>query len=172
MLSVSTASYDSVVIRNISAPIDLPLGIYTASLVLTRSPDTICYPWDTGVDSVAIDFRKISFCDQAIINRFKGVYEDATQDSVEIEFIYWNQNRDEYCVNDALLYAINFDGNNDTILLTSDVIGLTNNYLIADGPISGGLNGTFEIDIDQSTINASYSFYKDSIKRKFKGKIF
>ena len=148
---------------------DLPNGTYTAALSIQDSPDTACFPEDTGLDSVFRYFTKVDLCDFAIVNKFRGTYEDKPDELVEIEIIDWKPSRDEYCVYGSYLHAINFDGNNDTIGIAFDIVGIGNSILIASTPPFGGLRGKFEVDVTKGELTAVYSFYSDSTYRKFRG---
>ncbi len=150
---------------------NLSKGIYSAALFLQKNPDTVCFPADDGIDSVFQFFTKVDICDLAIVNKFKGIYESIPEDSIILEIINWNEGRNEFCSESSRLHMINFGGNNDTLMLLFDVVGLANSALIAENPPLGGLDGRLDVDIERGTVTANYRFYNDSTRRTFLGKI-
>ncbi|MEQ8360286.1 MAG: hypothetical protein RH860_12415 [Cytophagales bacterium] len=148
---------------------NLSKGIYTAALMLQKSPDSVCFPFDDGIDSTNQIFTKVDICDLAVVNKFKGVYESNPEDSITLEIINWNEGQNEYCTESSRIHVINFGGNKDTLMLLFDIVGLANSVLIANNPPLGGLDGRIDIDVKNSTVSAFYRFYNDSTYKQFNG---
>ena len=156
------------VIRTLFVP--LQPGIYDAQLYVEKKADSICYPNDPGVDNQKRYFIfHWNICKAEIVNRFRGVYESAPTDTVEIELIN-AFNGKEICsdMNDGVIHAVNFFGQNDTLNVNRSIQGFANKKVIWNWSNDERLIG--EIFIDESqVVHADYTFQGKT--RKFKGNI-
>lgn len=154
------------VIRSLFIP--LQPGVYKAQLHVNKSVDAMCFPDDPGIDnSERLFFFHWNICKAHIINRFKGVYENAPNDPVEIELIN-AFNGNEICsdINNGVIHAVNFFGQNDTLDVNRSLKGFANKKIIWDWSDDSRLIG--EIYIDKSNmVHATYS--KNGITRNFTG---
>jgi len=160
---------DSLVIRRL---IDLPPGLYPASLVVEKTPNYDCHPQDDGRDSVIKYFRVIDPCDLMIRNRFRGVFDDLPEDSIDIEFVFADLHFLNAPCSDYFLHGINLMGPNldpeskyDTI--KADAWGLADSRIDWVGSGGATLNGTALLNREKGTIHLDYSF--QNIERVFNG---
>ncbi|QNL22227.1 hypothetical protein HZR84_09850 [Hyphobacterium sp. CCMP332] len=153
------------VVRNINS---LPYGIYTSSLIITKSADTTCFPFDDGTDTVHQTFSQVEICDLAIINRFKGVFEDSPDDTLTIELLRWNKNQNIFCDQWSSLYAINFLGQGDT-LGVDNISSYTNTRVYWPKQLSSAnqISGKLTIDPNTNVVEADYEFFQR--QKKFFG---
>jgi len=156
----------------IRTTVDVEPGTYTAALTVDKEPNSMCFPNDTGRDSIFKTFDVVGVCDLMIMNKFKGVFESDPQDSVIIEMYTWeflpgNTIRVPSCEPNADVAYVNFANDNDTIF---------------DGSASGILNRYFErfsvdpfipvgyLEVTEDGIcNAEYEMYDEF--RIFNGRI-
>ena len=125
---------------------DLPPGTYTAALVVDKEPNAFCFPNDDGRDSIFKTFDIVGVCDLMIMNKFKGVFDSAPEDSVIIEMYPWeflpgNTIRVPSCEPNADVAYVNFANDGDTIF---------------DGSASGILNRYFERFSNQPFLPVGY----------------
>jgi len=152
---------------------DLPPGTYTAALVVNKEPNTFCFPDDTGRDSIFKTFDIVNVCDLMIMNKFKGVFDSAPEDSVIVEFLPikllpGNQDWEVVCEDvDGTAY-INLSGQNDTASVFSGDAVL-NRYYAQSTPQPFWMSGYFEVKPD-GTCHAEYEMYDE--QRVFNGKIY
>jgi hypothetical protein len=153
---------------------DLPPGTYTAALVVDKEPNAFCFPEDTGRDSIFKTFDIVGVCDLMIMNKFKGVFDSAPQDSVIIEMFPWkflpgNQEWEVACEDISGIGYINFSGDNDTIRDFTSPDGILHRYFQKFTTQQFSPNGYLEVFSD-GTCKAEYETY--GIERVFTGKIF
>jgi len=157
--------------------VDLNPGTYTAALRVQKAPDIACFPNDVGVDSTYRTFQVVGVCDLMIMNKFKGVFASAPQDSVIIELFPWkflpgNQDWILACEDISGIGYINFSGDNDTIRDGSLVsVGLLNRYFYRPRNVGDPFlpKGYLEVFPDGSC-KAEYDTY--GVPKVFNGKIF
>jgi hypothetical protein len=160
---------DSVVERNV---FDLPPGRYPAVLVVQKAPDSVCHPMDDGRDSILRYFTVLDWCDLMIHNRFKGVFEDTPNDSVEIEFYFANLQGTQRCAGSSLyvtgLFTAQQDPANkwDPLYISGGGGGTTDSYLLRTS--NGGFTCTTLLDRGKKSIDFEFT-YNNSIERKFNG---
>lgn len=116
---------DSIVTKGINS---LGPGTYDAALVVEKSPNLMCFPADNGRDSIYKTFTIVDRCDLLVINKFKGVFETAPEDSLIIEFLYINPNTKEPDCESFDLGGINLQGQGDTTW-TGNYMGMVNRYI-------------------------------------------
>jgi hypothetical protein len=115
---------DSVVFRNITYPIDLPYGSYTAALVIDYEIDSECFPNALGRDSIFKTFKKIPLKQIALASKYKGVFLANPTDTIVLELAVIKNftgptGGDQLC-------AINLLGNSDTIYAGSSLVAYVN----------------------------------------------
>ena len=142
---------DSVVIKGINS---LDPGTYDAALVVEKNPNLICFPNDDGRDSIYKTFTVVDRCDLLVINKFKGVFDFAPEDSLVIEFYFMNPNTKEPDCDSFDIGGINLKGQGDTTL-TGNGMGLVNRYIKWAEIIYTQPQGYFEIYPD-NTCHAEY----------------
>jgi len=102
----------------------LPAGTYANSLRVTKEPDTLCFPSDTGVDQFFRSFTRIERCSTSFLGRYRGIISEQLPDSVEIELVSSTSvNSVEPCDNSSIfgaIFSINFRLENDTTRLYSN----------------------------------------------------
>lgn len=148
---------DSIVGRTL---IDLPVGRYTAALKVYKDPNLDCNPNDDGEDSVMKYFYVVEPCDLMISNRFRGVFEDNPQDSIEVEFIFADYHFTQACLG-VQLFGINLlKPALDTVpgfdTVHADLIGLSDKRVEWDGSGSSDLTGTAYLDREKQSIDMEY----------------
>ncbi len=153
--------------------IDLNSGTYTAALRVEKEPNTACFPNDTGLDSTFRTFQVVGICDLLIMNKFKGVFDSAPQDSVIIEMFPWkflpgNQEWEVACEDINGVGYINFSGDSDTIR-DGSTDGLLNRYFEKYTTQPFFPKGYLQVYPD-GTCKAEYETY--GVARVFTGKIY
>jgi hypothetical protein len=152
---------------------DLSPGTYTAALVVEKGPNAFCFPNDAGRDSVFKTFDIVGVCDLMIMNKFKGVFDSAPNDSVIVEFLPikllpGNQDWEVACEDVGGTAYINLSGQNDTAsVFFGDAV--TNRYYTQSTNQPFWMNGYFEVNED-GTCQAAYEMYDE--ERVFNGKIY
>lgn len=144
---------DSVVIRQIT---NLEPGTYDASLVVEKAPNLACFPNDARRDSVYKTFTIVDKCDLLVINKFKGVFDAAPDDSLTIEFLYVDPNSKEPDCTSYYLGGINLGGQGDTAL-TGNLMGVVNRYVKWTENMYTRPLGDFEVFRD-NTCRGEYKF--------------
>ncbi len=148
----------------------LPPGQYFAKLTVEKIADETCFPEDIGRDSVYKNFYYIyDVCEAAVINKFKGVFEDMPQDSVVIELLRAFNGHPE-CTDNAKLHCINFLGNGDTLNVGFDIVGSSNRIIYWDKIGSGTplIKGFLHVASDDSVV-AEYMIL--GTEKKFRGRV-
>lgn len=151
---------------------DLNPGTYSAALRVQKEPNLQCFPNDTGIDSTFRTFEVVGICDLMIMNKFKGVFESAPNDSIILEFFPYkllpgNQDWEVACEDISGIGYINFSGQHDTIL-DGSASGILNRYFERYTIDQFIPKGYFEVFID-STCIADYEMYGQQMV--FTGKI-
>jgi len=151
---------------------DLLPGTYTAALVVDKEPNTFCFPEDDGRDSIFKTFDIVGVCDLMIMNKFKGVFESAPQDSVIIEMYPWeflpgNTIRVPSCEPNADVAYVNFANDGDTIF-DGSAGGILNRYFERFSVDPFIPVGYLEVSEDGTCI-AEYEMYDEL--RVFNGRI-
>jgi len=138
----------------------LPVGTYGNSLIVTKTPDTLCFPSDTGVDQYFRSFTRIDGCDVAFLGRFRGVFSSLPSDSIEIELVGSSSiNSIEPCnepSNSSAIFAINFNLENDSVRLYSNG-GVNSRYSFESLGTVGTPEGEFIYDSSADQATASYT---------------
>lgn len=142
---------DSIVTKGIS---NLDPGTYDAALVVEKAPNLMCFPDDDGRDSIYKTFTIVDRCDLLVINKYKGVFNSAPEDSLVIEFYFMNPNTKEPDCDSYELGGINLKGENDTTFI-SNQIGIVNHYMEFAGAVYTSPQGFFEVFPD-NTCHAEY----------------
>ncbi len=114
---------DSVVTKGIN---NLDPGTYDAALVVEKTPNIMCFSDDNGRDSIYKTFTIVDRCDLLVINKFKGVFESAPEDSVVIEFLFLDLNYYQKDCTSTDLGGINLGGESDTLYIGG---GIVNRYI-------------------------------------------
>lgn len=147
-------------------------GTYTAALKVEKEANIECFPNDAGVDSTFKTFQVVGVCDLMIMNKFKGIFESAPNDSIILEFFPYkllpgNQDWEVACEDISGIGYINFSGQQDTTL-DGSASGILNRYFERYTVDQFIPKGYFEVFID-STCMAHYEIYGQ--QRVFTGKI-
>ena len=165
ILGIDTIVGDFEITRTLG---DLPEGTYPNSLIVTKEPDSLCFPSDDGAAEFSRSFTKIDGCDVAFLGRYRGIFSSIPGDSVEIELVSSSStNSIEPCdepSNSGAIFSINFGIEEDTTRLYSN--GAVNSQFSFN---SLGTVGTAEgefiynSDLDKATAeyqidDANYSF--------------
>lgn len=150
---------------------ELPDGTYPNSLIVTKEPDTVCYPLDDGVAAFTRSFTQIDGCDRAILGKYIGLFENQSSDSVIIEIASSpSLNEIEPCDSESFLgavFSVNFDLQNDTIRLRLN--GGVNSSMSFESLGSIDVpEGEMVYNISQDLIKADYTI--DDIHYSFTGR--
>ncbi|MCA1761884.1 MAG: hypothetical protein LC664_02615, partial [Flavobacteriales bacterium] len=151
---------------------DLPPGTYTAALVVDKEPNTFCFPEDDGRDSIFKTFEIVNVCELMIMNKFKGVFESAPEDSVIVEFLPikllpGNQDWEVACEDISGIAYINLSGQNDTATVIPED-ALLNRYYTQQTNQPFWMSGFFEVSED-GNCRGEYKIYDE--QRIFNGRI-
>lgn len=150
-LGVDTFTGSSEKILNIG---NLPNGTYGAALVIEKTPNTECYPNDTGRDSLYQTFTKIDYCDVLVFGKFRGVRNEEA-DSIDIEILNADPNSGVPCPpSGGYIFSMNLLNNEDTLIAPSGPFSYSKLYI--DGNGSGDPKGSLTIDIVTSSVNFNY----------------
>ncbi len=93
----------------------LPDGTYPAALVIEKSPNTQCFPFDDGRDSIHLNFEVVDRCDALPFGVFRGKRMGVDSDSIDIEIYLADYDTGEPCVPTSTGYFVNCAGQNDTV---------------------------------------------------------
>jgi hypothetical protein len=80
-------------------------------LIVTGTPDTICFPNDNGIDTISKQIHVVDFCDSHIFGKYKGAWQSAPLDSFEVKLAH------EDCINPNAQFAdylVNIDQTGDS----------------------------------------------------------
>lgn len=150
---------------------DLPDGTYENSLIVTKVPDTVCFPLDDGVADFTRSFTRIDGCERAVLGRYIGLFEAQSSDSVIIEVASSpSLNEIEPCDSQSLLgaiHSVNFNLQNDTIRLFLN--GYANSRLSFESLGSVG-TPTGEFIYDPELDRAIANYHIDEISYSFIGR--
>ena len=143
---------------------DLPPGMYSAALVVEKTPNLDCFPNDDGRDSLYQTFEKIEICDQLSFGKFKGLRNGVDQDSVIIETFFADPITYEMCIQGSYFITTNLLGSNDTI--PAGGYG-TYSHLFLAGDGSAQPRG--ELVVDKSTLEVEFNYELDNAEYSFNG---
>lgn len=168
ILGADTIEGDAEITRTLG---ELPDGTYPNSLIVTKEPDTVCFPLDDGVAEVTRSFTRIDGCDRAILGKYIGLFEDQSSDSVIIELASSpSLNEIEPCDSQSFfgaVFSVNFGLQGDTIKLNTN--GYVNTQISFES--LGSINvpaGEMIYNISQNLIKAEYTI--DDIHYSFTGR--
>lgn len=134
----------------------VPFGEYSVRLVVEKTPNKNCFPYDDGIDTFVKKFRIVPVCSLATMGLFKGKWDNLPKnDSSLISMrVFTSMNYLDSC-GTSLFRFTNLTGNQDTLL--GDYIYLSNTELISDFEGSQGLGtGNFKINLKDSTVLMDY----------------
>jgi len=142
----------------------LPNGVYPNKLIVTKQPDTTCFPLDAGIAEYTRSFTKISGCEAAILGRYRGVFSSNPTDSTEIELALSPSPQVILPCNPngtSLPFFVNANNLGDTIRSNAD--GFVNSqihfnaFTAVDEP-----HGKVILDVDLDEITAEYTIGEQS----------
>lgn len=158
ILGIDTTIGGSEITTNIGT---LQNGSYPNTLIVTKTPDTLCFPFDDGQATYVRSFNKILGCEAAIWGRYRGVFSSQPNDSTEIEFALSSN----HLVLDPLpcpsnniqgIFFVNANMLGDTIMM--DLDGAVNSILSFRAYGSLDLpEGTATLDINSNIVEAEYT---------------
>ena len=146
---------------------NLEPGSYSASLVLEKEPNLLCFPEDDGRDSLMKFFQVVDFCERLAIGRFRGTVSNFSTDSIDIEIYFANTSTGEMCVIPSSPFFVNVLGDNDTLIGTSAGYGTYSRFMFS-GNGSGDLRG--EIIVDETTWATTFNYQLGNVDYEFKGR--
>jgi hypothetical protein len=110
----------------------LPFGTYPNTLIVTKTPDTLCFPNVPGVAQFTRSFTRISVCHAQILGKFKSVFSSGSAtDSTEIELARSPSIQQiQPCIpgsSNSGQFFVNANNNGDTFKMAGD--GMANKIL-------------------------------------------
>ncbi|NEN25647.1 hypothetical protein G3O08_19315 [Cryomorpha ignava] len=145
---------------------NLPNGSYPNTLIVTKTPDTLCFPLDDGHATHARSFNKILGCEAAIWGRYRGVFSSQPNDSTEIEFALSSNHLEIQplpCPSSNIqgIFFVNANMIGDTLMMNID--GSANSILsfAAYGSIDKP-EGKATIDSSSNLVLAEYTIWDTS----------
>jgi hypothetical protein len=156
-----------------------PMGKYTVTLIVEKTPDLRCFPNDDGIDTMVKSFWIVPAYDLPLIGKYKVLFE-GQEDSSIIQVQPWHS-RDNvnWPVQDSMnkyhIVLINFGNVNDTIgsaKIPSSTSYTGNHMYYQDDENNGNTlyytasNG--ELHLNKNKIEAHYDYLRKQMK--FKGR--
>ena len=138
---------------------DLPEGTYGNSLIVSKQPDTLCFPTDDGVATFSKPFIRIDGCERAILGKFRCKFEGLQHDSINIEIASSSSLNEiapcSIASNTGALFSVNFNLENDTIILNRN--GYVNSRISFESLGEQGVpEGELTYDANMNVLNGNY----------------